>query len=517
MKLIELESRACPSFLGSRDGIVFMPDDSVLPVPFPDFPAAHATAGDENVIAVGAAEGGGPRVRVFEHNVSIGDAFAYESTFRDGVKVAYEDGIVVTGTNPGGGPVVAVFDKNMNQLARFFAYDPAFRGGVSVAIKDDVIYTVPGPGGGPVLKAFSLDGVEISARFGASPDARDGWDLIIGDATGDKLDDITLATQTGRISIVDGDSGFYAGFNLPAGYTLAGYEGTSLTVGNAKDYLRARALWTSFPTMIVFDEIDGAAGNQNPPPTTGTRPGVYRPTTKISNPPPSLEDMETFATVYTSASVGTANVGTGSSYPYLTDSAGSKYIVTASHLGRRSPFFDLLQVGELTAPGRLDGSPVTVGTPHSMSAITPGVPYDVDAVAFAPVPGTVLSHDVAFNGETVEIHGVAGPVQFGDLLIAVGRGKFLGSGTVYGYQANPVPIKWPSGDVVEVEHQITGVGGAVRLAEPGFSGGLVFHAAFVDDEEIRREIVGMTVAGNQQAVFITPHNLIEAALDMTWR
>src|SRR6187455_618735 len=143
MRLQQLERRDCPFFMGVRDNSVYLPDGNDFGNAIPDFSADHASAGDQDVVVIGAAEGGGPRVRIFEgdqHTV-IGDFFAYESTFRDGVLVAYENGVVVTGTNTGGGPVVAVWDKFGNQTARFFAYDPDFRGGVSVAIFEGKIFT----------------------------------------------------------------------------------------------------------------------------------------------------------------------------------------------------------------------------------------------------------------------------------------------------------------------------------------------------------------------------------------
>lgn len=510
-----LESRTVPSFLGSRNGYVLMPDNNDF-VPFDDFRAAHYTAGDQYTIVVGAAAGGGPRVQVRTEGVVTADFFAYESTFRDGVNVAYDTGVVVTGAAPGGGPVVAVYDEFGVQRSRFFAYDPDFRGGVSVAVKGDTIYTVPGPGGGPVVKAFTLDGVEISARYGAAPDARDGWDLILGDATGDGLDDLTLATRNGRVSIVDGLTGYYAGFDLPTGYTLAGYEGESLSVGNETDYLYGRALWTSFARMTAFDELDAAAGNPNPPPTTGTRPGVYRPILTVGSGPPDFDGMETLQSIDVSGSVGTAQVGTGSAYVPMRDTDGNEYIVTASHVARRSPFFGLGQIGNLESPGKLDGHAELVGFPARMSVIAPGVPYTVDAVAFEPAPGVTLSRSIVLNGQSAELDGVAGQLQFGDLLIGIGRGRYVGSGTYYGEQDSLASIRWPSGEIVQIEGQRIGVRGVTRLAEPGFSGGVVFHAAFMGDEQIRRELVGMTVAGNNTTVFITPHSLIEAALRLTW-
>jgi hypothetical protein len=516
LNLLLLESRIAPSGLFSRNGAVLAADDNDF-VPFPDFrTAAHATAGNQFTTVVGAGIGGGPRVQVRTEGVVTADYFAYESTFRDGVLVAHQPGTVVTGTNPGGGPVVAVWDEFGVQRSRFFAEDPDFRGGISVAIADDIIYTVPGPGGGPVIRAWTLDGVPLGARFGAHPDSRDGWDIIVGDATGDGIDDITLSNRMGRVSIVDGVSGFYAGFDLPDEYSLAGYEGESLTVGHTDGYLRGRVLFTSFDSVAVFDEFDAGAGNPSLPLSTGTRPGVYRPIRTVGSGPPDLEGMETLQGVDVSGSVGTINVGTGSAYVPMRDASGNSYIVTASHVARRSPFFGLNDVGNLLSPGRLDGQSELVGFPEILPAIPADAPYTVDAVAYRPVPGTTLSPLIAFDGETVPLHGVAVDLEAGDLFIAVGRGRFAGSGTYWGPQVSPVSIRWPSGEVVAIAEQYIAVGGPVRMAEPGFSGGVVFRVTFVGNEDIRRELVGMTVAGNATTVFITPHAAVAGALGLTY-
>lgn len=515
LRLEPLESRDCPSFLGSRNGWVLMPDDNDF-VPFPDFRADHATAGDQFTVVVGAASGGGPRVQVRDEGKVTADFFAYEETFRGGVNVAYDRGVVVTSAAHGGGPVVAVFDIQGKELARFFAYDADFRGGVSVAIRNGTIYTVPGPGGGPVVRSFDLHGTPLGEDFfGDDADRRDGWDLILGDVTHDRLADVVLAARSGRISINDGATGFRAAFTLPSDYTRAGYEGESLTVGNESNYLRGRALWTSFPSMTEFESSDAAAGNPNPPPTRGTRPGVYRPVAISGGTPPEFDNLTTFGRIDVSGSVGTSAVGTGSSYVPLLDATGSQYVVTASHVARRSPFAGPNELGSLVAPGRLDGTPSPAGTPASVSRIVSGTPYRVDAAAFRPAAGVVLSDDVAFGNESVRIDGVADSVEPGDVLIAVGRGRFIGAGTVDSYQTDAVSIRWPSGDAPLITGQIIGIRGAVPLAVPGFSGGVALRIVWTP-EGIRRELVGMVVAGNETVVFITPHRSIETALGLTF-
>ncbi|HEY2787557.1 MAG TPA: VCBS repeat-containing protein [Fimbriiglobus sp.] len=135
-------------------------------------------------IIVGAGDGGGPRVQVYSGANAFGlppiaDFFAYETTFRNGVRVAagnldgddtgsgtgtYE---IITGAGPGGGPAVKVFDAagifsgNPTPIAKqaFFAFDSNLRGGVNVAAgefrgdgKADII--VGSGNGTPVVRVF---------------------------------------------------------------------------------------------------------------------------------------------------------------------------------------------------------------------------------------------------------------------------------------------------------------------------------------------------------------------------
>lgn len=135
-------------------------------------------------IIVGAGDGGGPRVQVFSGANAVGlpavaDFFAYEPTFRNGVRVAagnldgddtgsgtgtYE---IVTGAGPGGGPAVKVFDVNgifggnPTPIAKqaYFAFDSSLRGGVNVAVGefrgDGKADIVAGSGNStPVVRVF---------------------------------------------------------------------------------------------------------------------------------------------------------------------------------------------------------------------------------------------------------------------------------------------------------------------------------------------------------------------------
>lgn len=500
-----LESRDCPS-LFVRDGWVIdrLGNDFV---PMPDFMASHYSAGDEIVTAIGAAPLGAPRFQIYVDGVKVSDKYAYEDTFRGGVQVAYDRRLVATGAAPTGGPVVVTYDDLGEQIARFFAYHPDFRGGVSVAVANGVVYTVPGPGGGPHVRMFDMHGTPLGDFFGAPPDLRDGWTIIVGDVTHDRIDDFVLVDASGTVHITEGVTRGQQTVRLPAGYTLAGYEGETLTVGNTTNYEYARALWTSFPTMVEFDFNDGAAGQPNPPPTSGTRPGLYRPIGTVSYP--NEGEYTTLATIDRSGSIGT-EVGTLSHFEPLYDSEGRAYIVTASHGGRSNPYD--LRLADLVAPGRLDGTPSPAGVPARVVPIIEGTPYVVDAAAYTPLPGVVLSNLLTFGGESVQTHGYAYSVQTGDTMLAVSRGPdgFVGVGTVEGYQADPVGIRWPNGVTPLIEGQITIRRGAVSYAAPGFSGAGAYRISWTTEGGVRLENVGMIVAGNSAFTFVTP---IQAVLD----
>ena len=116
----------------------------------------------------GAAEGGGPHVKVFNPaGATVFQFFAYGADFRGGVRVAlgdvngdgYDD--IVTGAGPGGSPHVEVFSGCDGTLLKsFYAYGQNFTGGVYVAAGDvdgdgfaDII-TGAGAGGGPHVRVF---------------------------------------------------------------------------------------------------------------------------------------------------------------------------------------------------------------------------------------------------------------------------------------------------------------------------------------------------------------------------
>ncbi len=152
----------------------------------PDFRGGvYVAAGDVNGdgfadIIVGAGEGGGPVVRVFNGRNPPGmftQFFAFEESFRGGVRVAVGDvdgdgdADLVAGAGVGGAPRVRVFNAlPAVELTSFMAYDPALRSGVFVATAGAwssfasasltsgtgaKVVTGPGAGGAPHVKVFS--------------------------------------------------------------------------------------------------------------------------------------------------------------------------------------------------------------------------------------------------------------------------------------------------------------------------------------------------------------------------
>lgn len=146
--------------------------------PFPDGFAGEVRTATDDVTGDGAVDlivaagpGGGSRVRVFDGRTEavVADFFAFEPEFRGGVFVAAgdvnRDGVadIVTGADEGGGPRVRVFDgRTGGVLADYFAFEETFRGGVRVAAGDvdndkaaDVVVGA-GPGGAPRVIVYHV-------------------------------------------------------------------------------------------------------------------------------------------------------------------------------------------------------------------------------------------------------------------------------------------------------------------------------------------------------------------------
>jgi hypothetical protein len=122
-------------------------------------------------------------------------------------------------------------------LADFFAYESTFRNGVRVAAGDtnadgrDEIITSPGAGGGPVIKTFDFQNVIDAARTNApSPQPtlsflaglganRDGAFVAAGDFGGTGRADIVVGTGAGQATVLQFNGttgGLVKQFNVPS-------------------------------------------------------------------------------------------------------------------------------------------------------------------------------------------------------------------------------------------------------------------------------------------------------------
>ncbi|HBP00458.1 MAG: peptidase S8 and S53, subtilisin, kexin, sedolisin [Candidatus Uhrbacteria bacterium GW2011_GWF2_41_16] len=131
---------------------------------------------DEILATLGS--GGKPFVRAFRADGTFLAEFeAYASTYDRGIFVSAGDlngdgkDEIVTGTDNGGGPQVRIFTADGTVIGSFFAFDETFRGGVRVQVADldrdgtAEIYTGAGPGGGPQVRMFDRSGRVLGSFF----------------------------------------------------------------------------------------------------------------------------------------------------------------------------------------------------------------------------------------------------------------------------------------------------------------------------------------------------------------
>lgn len=177
---------------------------------------AFGRAGGKPYVAVGAAQGGAPLVRIYDGALNpVTEAFhAYDAKFLGGVNVAVGDldgdgsPDVAAGAGTGGGPHVRVFNKDKALMAQFFAYDQRFRGGVHVALGDvdgdgvQEIVTGPGFGGGPHVRVWNARAQVESQFFAYDAKKNAGARVSVGDIDGDgKLEILAMTNDAFTLAL----------------------------------------------------------------------------------------------------------------------------------------------------------------------------------------------------------------------------------------------------------------------------------------------------------------------------
>jgi hypothetical protein len=232
-------------------------------------------------IAVGAGEGGGPEVQVYD--VSSGtptlkfDFFPFNTNFTGGVRVAVGDvngdGVpdIICAAGPGGGPQVNVYNGVDGTLMySFFAFNPSFMGGVYVAAGDlsgtghaDIIAGA-GSGGGPQVNVFNgPDGSLLSSFFAYNPAFAGGVRVAAGDTTGDGKDNIITGAGPGggpNVTIFSGtdDSVLSSFFAYNPSFTAGIYVAAGDVNGDGKDEIITGAGAGGGPNVMVFGNFTAA-------------------------------------------------------------------------------------------------------------------------------------------------------------------------------------------------------------------------------------------------------------------
>ncbi|MBX3400769.1 MAG: PKD domain-containing protein [Gemmataceae bacterium] len=232
---------------------------------------------NSEIFVIAADAGGGPRVAIFDAKTQtrVVDFFAYEETYRGGVRVAVGDtqgdgsADVITATGIGGGPRVRVIDSETQAvLADFFVYEETYRGGMFLAVGDvnddgaDDIATAPDVGGGPRVKV--VDGKTqktIFDDFVFDPELRNGTRVALNDVNGDGFADVVVSSGPGgnRVRAIDVKNGRTIFDQVVFDTTNTG--GVFVAAGDVEGDGRAEIIVAagpgSLPIVRAFDAVSG--------------------------------------------------------------------------------------------------------------------------------------------------------------------------------------------------------------------------------------------------------------------
>jgi len=186
--------------------------------------AADMNRDGKDDLIIGAGEGGGPRVQIYDSDTGLlmFDAFAYEATSRTGVRVAagdfngdgFPDLFLAAGV--GGGPRVRIFDgasiPDTRVLADFFVFESSQRGGAYVTAGDfngDGLADIGvggGPGGGPRVTVFNAANIarqdpneplKFVDFFAFPPGTTEGARPVIRNINGSQSGGLIVGTGSG--------------------------------------------------------------------------------------------------------------------------------------------------------------------------------------------------------------------------------------------------------------------------------------------------------------------------------
>ncbi|MBI4215212.1 MAG: S8 family serine peptidase [Parcubacteria group bacterium] len=165
---------------------------------------------NQTYFIVGQGKDAEPKVLILDASWNkIKEFLAYAPSYRGGVKVAAGDingdGLdeIITGAADGGGPHVRIFDLDGRLVSQFFAYDKNTRKGLNIAAgdinKDGIMEVITAPGAGlkGAIKIFDRRGTLIQEFYPFGADFDGGVSVTCLDTQKDGIVEIVAATGPG--------------------------------------------------------------------------------------------------------------------------------------------------------------------------------------------------------------------------------------------------------------------------------------------------------------------------------